>query len=49
VRRVCLALGEPYSAAFAVGTFAGLRTGEVLGLDWRNVDPSGGASMSGSR
>ena len=38
VRRVYLALGEPYSVAFAVGAFAGLRTGEVLGLDWRNVD-----------
>jgi integrase len=38
VRRVYLALAEPYSVAFAVGTFAGLRTGEVVDLDWRNVD-----------
>ncbi len=35
-----LALPEPYSVAFAVGALAGLRTGEVLGLDWRDVDPA---------
>jgi integrase len=38
VRRVFLTLAEPYNVAFAVGALAGLRTGEVLGLDWRDVD-----------
>jgi integrase len=41
VRRVYLALAEPYSVAFALGCFAGLRTGEVLGMDWRNIDLAG--------
>jgi len=38
VRRVFLALPEPINVAFAVGAFAGLRTGEVLGLSWEDVD-----------
>lgn len=38
VRRVFQALPEPFSVAFAVGAFAGLRTGEVLGLEWGDVD-----------
>jgi integrase len=38
VRHVFLALPRPYRVAFAVGALAGLRTGEVLGLDWRDVD-----------
>lgn len=38
VRRVFLKLPRPYAVAFAVGALAGLRTGEVLGLDWRDVD-----------
>jgi integrase len=38
VRRVFLALPTPYRVAFAVGALAGLRTGEVLGLVWRDVD-----------
>ncbi len=41
VRRVYLALAEPYSVAFALACFAGLRTGEALGMDWRNVDLPG--------
>ena len=41
VRRVYLALEEPYSVAFALACFAGLRTGEALGMDWRNVDLAG--------
>ena len=41
VRRVYLALPEPYSVAFALACFAGLRTGEALGMDWRNVDLAG--------
>jgi integrase len=38
VRRVFLALPSPYNTMFAVGALVGLRTGEVLGLDWNNVD-----------
>lgn len=38
VRRVFGALPAPVNVAFAVGALAGLRTGEVLGLDWRDVD-----------
>jgi integrase len=43
VRAVYLALPElsltrPWRAMFAVGTFAGLRTGEVIALEWRDVD-----------
>lgn len=41
IRRVYLALPAPYSVAFAVGALAGLRTGEVLGLSWRDVDLEG--------
>lgn len=40
VRRVFGALPEPISVAFAIGALAGLRTGEVLGVDWRDVDLS---------
>ncbi|MGB8298051.1 MAG: site-specific integrase [Polyangia bacterium] len=38
VRRVFLALPEPVNVAFACGAFAGLRTGEVLGLSWEDID-----------
>jgi integrase len=38
VRRVFLALPEPINVAFAVGAFGGLRTGEVLGLEWADID-----------
>jgi integrase len=41
VRRVFLALPEPINVAFAVGAFAGLRTGEVLALSWDNIDMEG--------
>lgn len=41
VRRVFLALPEPTNVAFAVGAFAGLRTGEVLGLQWDDIDLAG--------
>jgi integrase len=38
VKRVYLALPEPINVAFACGAFAGLRTGEVLGLSWEDID-----------
>ena len=38
VRRVYRALPEPISVAFAIGALGGLRTGEVLGLAWADVD-----------
>lgn len=42
VRRVFLALPEPANVAFAIGALAGLRTGEVLGLEWRDIDLTNG-------
>ena len=39
--RVFRQLPSPVNVAFAVGAFAGLRTGEVLGLNWRDVDLEG--------
>ncbi|MBN2574937.1 MAG: site-specific integrase [Deltaproteobacteria bacterium] len=41
VRRVFLALPDPVNVSFAVGAFAGLRTGEVLGLAWQDIDLEG--------
>jgi len=38
VRRVFLALPSPYSLAFALGAFGGLRPGEVYALRWPHVD-----------
>jgi integrase len=38
VRRLFLALPEPTATMFAVGAFAGLRTSEVIGLSWEDVD-----------
>ncbi|MBI3071883.1 MAG: site-specific integrase [Deltaproteobacteria bacterium] len=38
IERVFAALPEPFNAAFAIGALAGLRTGEVLGLEWRDFD-----------
>lgn len=38
IRRVFLALPSPVNVAFAVGALAGLRTSEVIGLTWENVD-----------
>jgi integrase len=38
VRRVFLALPEPINVAFACGAFLGLRTAEVLGLRWQDID-----------
>jgi integrase len=38
IRRVFLALPEPYNVAFAVGALAGLRVGETLGLSWEDID-----------
>jgi integrase len=41
IRRVFLALPEPYNVAFAVGALAGLRVGETLGLSWEDIDVAG--------
>ncbi|MCG8557376.1 MAG: site-specific integrase [Proteobacteria bacterium] len=38
IRRVFLNMPEPCRVAFAVGALAGLRTGEILGLEWQDVD-----------
>lgn len=38
VTRVYQALPAPVNVAFVIGAFAGLRTGEILGLDWKDVD-----------
>jgi integrase len=40
VRQVFRALQEPTSVAFGIGAFAGLRTAEILGLEWRDVNLS---------
>lgn len=38
IRAVFLKLPEPFNVAFAVGALAGLRTAEILGLEWAHVD-----------
>jgi integrase len=38
VRRVLIALDEPFAALFALGVYAGLRPGEARGLEWASVD-----------
>ena len=41
IRRVFLALEQPHATLFAIGALAGLRPGEVLGLEWTDVDIEG--------
>ncbi|BDG04960.1 tyrosine-type recombinase/integrase [Anaeromyxobacter oryzae] len=38
LRRIFLALPEPWNVAFALSAFAGLRPGEALALRWASVD-----------
>src|SRR5207244_13169018 len=38
VRRIFLALREPLNVAYALGAFAGLRSGEIVALKWEHVD-----------
>jgi len=45
IRRVFLALPQRYGVAFALGALGGLRPGEVLGLDWRDVDLTSGRML----
>jgi integrase len=45
IRRVFLALPQRYGVAFALGALGGLRPGEVLGLDWRDVDLAAGRML----
>jgi integrase len=40
IRRVYQELHGPTNVAFAIGALAGLRTGEILALDWGEVDVS---------
>lgn len=43
VERIFVALPEPVNVAYALGAFAGLRTGEILALDWaRDVNLKAG-------
>jgi integrase len=41
IERLYRALPEPHSVIFAISAMAGLRPGEVLGLDWHDVDLEG--------
>jgi integrase len=38
IRRILVALPSPYSVAYAVGAYAGLRNGEILGLMWIDIN-----------
>jgi integrase len=38
IARVFLALEQPFATLFAIGVFAGLRPGEVVALEWGDVD-----------
>lgn len=38
ISRLLAASGEPYRTVFAVAIFAGLRSGEVRGLQWQDLD-----------
>jgi integrase len=38
VERIFRALPEPVNLAYAIGSMAGLRTGEILALQWSSVD-----------
>ena len=41
IERLYRALPEPHCVIFAVGVMAGLRVGEILGLEWVDVDLEG--------
>jgi integrase len=38
VRRLFEELPEPIAVAFVIGAMAGLRTGEILGIEWAHID-----------
>jgi len=41
IRRLYLALPEPHNVIFIFGEQTGCRVGEMLGMDWRNIDLPG--------
>jgi integrase len=41
IRRLYLALPEPYNMIFIFGEQTGCRTGEILGMHWRDIDLPG--------
>ncbi len=41
IRRLYLAMAEPYNIIFILGEQTGCRVGEILGMDWRDIDLPG--------
>jgi integrase len=41
IRRLYLALPEPHNVIFIVGEQTGCRVGEILGMDWKDIDLPG--------
>ncbi|MGA7741054.1 MAG: site-specific integrase [Polyangia bacterium] len=41
IRRIYLAMVEPYNIIFIFGEQTGCRVGEILGMDWRDIDLPG--------
>jgi integrase len=41
IRRLYLALPEPHNVIFILGALTGARVGELLGMDWKDIDFAG--------